>query len=887
MMNLIVLWNKEIEQSNISSPQISSNQSSPHKAHKKRNETSKRVGSNDSENRSSQNNGSIRRSHPARGSDEQNVQNLLDYQNSKHMVQKKSRKDSQETYVQKNDKARQSQNNWDSRVNNAIHSSHLEQSDYNQLEMLMGHTPGSALNNTENLKLCDYLRIVDSRTNSSAPTSNKNKISKSNRNIKNIDDSAKYGANITFESLSAIAKIFSGDFKNKDQSELDFEDERNNDSNLEEVTEEDISDVFEKRKSQPDMSQAQNEKLHNNLLLINAMKSNNEKSSYPEQKAICNSVIIESDKVRSKRKNKHFKKPGLSTLHRKFTVKNKRESDSLLVYNDDYKDNAPKQKRQTMANKARNGGSKRAAKDHRYEGRFSSRKTLKVPNIHKQSHKRSQSLNKSTIEQRYKSVPQNHNYDNEKSKKYHTKKKLNWFFNNKTPQVHVSKTKVDNHKLDLSLKNAKKNLQNYFKDNNASHDYAKKKFESLTGREKGNTLLRKVYLRMENEYPNNKHSYRHIASKRNEPSKKKNGSSKNKIKATNARFISPLFRSERSNSRKVDKYQSPSSMYPKNKCNVSDINKIQTLLTSIRSSRSNKVSKGGTDGFKKSSAYKHDSAYKKTLEPKSNKYKDYSTNIINTINHKDLLDNSSLGNNNFKKNKVLKYFNGGGRLMFEQLWNKLRKYENLKSLYASNETIKSSLNMSSISNSKYGTIKPPIEHKSKTALNNDRIMKKYQKEITMIAKKKRDYMMAQAKNKQKNKFNNLAVKTSQSNNNHNNHNNVNTTASTIMMSLVNNNANNLSITEYPGLNESLVSLNHDFGKMKFGEYVPPQIHYPNKSKKKSGYGRNSTKKFLRDAHTEVRKRHNGSVDKRKPHDYKKSSGSRKKSEEGTKKSKHK
>ena len=231
----------------------------------------------------------------------------------------------------------------------------------------------------------------------------------------------------------------------------------------------------------------------------------------------------------------------------------------------------------------------------------------------------------------------------------------------------MSKTKVDNHKLDLSLKNAKKNLQNYFKDNNASHDYAKKKFESLTGREKGNTLLRKVYLRMENEYPNNKHSYRHIASKRNEPSKKKNGSSKNKIKATNARFISPLFRSERSNSRKVDKYQSPSSMYPKNKCNVSDINKIQTLLTSIRSSRSNKVSKGGTDGFKKSSAYKHDSAYKKTLEPKSNKYKDYSTNIINTINHKDLLDNSSLGNNNFKKNKVLKYFNGGGRLMFEQL----------------------------------------------------------------------------------------------------------------------------------------------------------------------------------------------------------------------------
>lgn len=107
-----------------------------------------------------------------------------------------------------------------------------------------------------------------------------------------------------------------------------------------------------------------------------------------------------------------------------------------------------------------------------------------------------------------------------------------------------------------------------------------------------------------------------------------------------------------------------------------------------------------------------------------------------------------------------------------------------------------------------------------------------------------------------------------------------------MMSLVANNANNLSITEYPGLNESLVSLNHDFGKMKFCEYLPPQIHYPKNTKKK-GNGRNSTKKFLRDAHTEVRKRHNGSVDKRKPNDYKRSSGSRKRSEEGNRKIKAK
>jgi len=201
----------------------------------------------------------------------------------------------------------------------------------------------------------------------------------------------------------------------------------------------------------------------------------------------------------------------------------------------------------------------------------------------------------------------------------------------------------------------------------------------------------------------------------------------------------------------------------------------------------------------------------------------------------------------------------------------LRKYENLKSLYASNETIKSSLNTSSLNNSKYGTVKPPIDNKSKTAMTNDRIMKKYQKEITMLAKKKRDYMIAQAKNNKKSKINNQT-------------NNVNTTASTIMMSLVANNANNLSITEYPGLNESLISLNHDFGKMKFGEYVPPIVHHPSHAKKK-GNGRNSTKKFFRDAHTEIRKKHNGSVDRRKDYGTKKSTGSRKRSEEGNRKKK--
>lgn len=161
----------------------------------------------------------------------------------------------------------------------------------------------------------------------------------------------------------------------------------------------------------------------------------------------------------------------------------------------------------------------------------------------------------------------------------------------------------------------------------------------------------------------------------------------------------------------------------------------------------------------------------------------------------------------------------------------MRKYENLKSLYASNDTIKSTLNTSSLGKNKSNSSKSKYENKTKISLNNDRMMKKYQKEITLIAKKKKDYMLAQARSSH-------------------HAGNVNTTASTIMMSLAGN-ANNLSITEYPGLNESLQTLNHDFGKMKIGEYVPLKI---SKHKvKKINVGRNSTKKFLRGVHTEIRK----------------------------------
>lgn len=99
-----------------------------------------------------------------------------------------------------------------------------------------------------------------------------------------------------------------------------------------------------------------------------------------------------------------------------------------------------------------------------------------------------------------------------------------------------------------------------------------------------------------------------------------------------------------------------------------------------------------------------------------------------------------------------------------------------------------------------------------------------------------------------------------------------------------NNGNNLSITEYPGLNDSVISLNNDFNKVKLDKYPTAALNvskFASRSKRKVGGGRNSTKKFLRDARTEVRKRHNGSVDKRKQSDYRKNSGSRKRSEENT------
>lgn len=164
-----------------------------------------------------------------------------------------------------------------------------------------------------------------------------------------------------------------------------------------------------------------------------------------------------------------------------------------------------------MAAKTRISASRKSGKNSKIEGRSSSRKHIKPHTGHKLSHKRSQSLNKSNADQRYKSVPKNgYNYELDNRKSY-TKAKLNTIFNNKTPHVHLSKGKVKDWRLDLSLRNAKKNLQNYLRESQNLADHDKKNFTSLTGRKKGNAL-RKWYMRKDQEGPSNV-SFRNMVNK--------------------------------------------------------------------------------------------------------------------------------------------------------------------------------------------------------------------------------------------------------------------------------------------------------------------------------------------------------------------------------------
>lgn len=160
----------------------------------------------------------------------------------------------------------------------------------------------------------------------------------------------------------------------------------------------------------------------------------------------------------------------------------------MIMYNDDYKDQLPK-KRNNISNKSR--GNRRSRRVLKNEGKVSNRRPQKSNNALKGSHKRSQSFNKSNTD-RYQSVQHNGyhqvNEDKQKTKKNFTKTKFNTIVNNRTPQIYHKKGKFKETKLDLSLRNAKRNLHNYFRESKQFENYNQNYLISLTGREKGKVL---------------------------------------------------------------------------------------------------------------------------------------------------------------------------------------------------------------------------------------------------------------------------------------------------------------------------------------------------------------------------------------------------------------
>jgi len=247
---------KEIIHSNLSSPNDSNSSISPIKATQQKVEISRRVYSRDSENRSSQRNGSATgTSNYRKGSNDPTDRvKLNDKFSKKKTLQQKWRKDSQETYLPNGDNVRLSHNEWNSRISNGIFSpnklpSNLDQSDYNHFEALANNTALSAMNQTQKLKLCDYLKIIDSKT--AHESYNEKEANKNNNHQSYDEDKTKNGGDITFESLSAIAKIFSNDFKANHESELDIDEDKFQDVYIPDSAAEISADVMDIRRSKP------------------------------------------------------------------------------------------------------------------------------------------------------------------------------------------------------------------------------------------------------------------------------------------------------------------------------------------------------------------------------------------------------------------------------------------------------------------------------------------------------------------------------------------------------------------------------------------------------------------------------------------------------------
>jgi hypothetical protein len=226
-------------------------------------------------------------------------------------------------------------------------------SDYNNHEILAINSVNSILNTSHPLKLCDYLKIDDKKVEDK-----KSLLFIGNHLVP--EDPHKYGANISFESLSAVAKIFSNNYKSDQDSELDFDDDRINRTNIEEITEEGLMGILEKRNSHPDPSKTQKENMQSNLLLINAIQNAAKKKAFKHNnEAISNSVIIEGDRIKYKKAKRHSKYPRMNVSNRKFNAKSKKTNDSQILYSEDYKDYMPK-KRQILAGNKATSGSRRS-----------------------------------------------------------------------------------------------------------------------------------------------------------------------------------------------------------------------------------------------------------------------------------------------------------------------------------------------------------------------------------------------------------------------------------------------------------------------------------------------------------------------------------------------
>ena len=310
--------------------------------------------------------------------------------------------------------------------------------------------------------MSDYLRLIDSSLTEYEAQDKNNAINNKNHKItpQNIGNTNKQGPNVAFESLSAIAKLFSEEYKANEDSALDMDDENVNNLNIEEVTEDDASEAIDKQRSHFNSKNNQKENMNNNPTLINVINEvvHRIKSDKANTSNSAIAIMIKIELITNS-----LNKPGMNTLNRKLTIKSRKDNEKSLIYNDDYKDQHSK-KRQTFVGNLRVESIKKGGKSIKNEERVGFKKPFKTLNSSKQSHKRSQSLNKSINDQRYRSVPQTvQQIEGSSVSKNYAKQRLNCYLNNQNTQMSHYKEKYDDWGLDISIKNSRKHGQIVFR----------------------------------------------------------------------------------------------------------------------------------------------------------------------------------------------------------------------------------------------------------------------------------------------------------------------------------------------------------------------------------------------------------------------------------------